>query len=54
MHVVVRALQATAVIVARLKELVGDNVIVVNDDRELAAAIPAAELLLITDGVYSA
>jgi phosphoglycerate dehydrogenase-like enzyme len=54
MHVVVRALQATAPIVAKLKELVGDNVVVVNDDRELAVGIAGAELLLITDNVYSA
>jgi phosphoglycerate dehydrogenase-like enzyme len=54
MHVVVRALQGTAPLVARLKELVGDAVTVANDDAELAAAIPTAGLLLITDNLYSA
>lgn len=54
MHVVVRALQGTAPIVARLKELVGDNLTIAGDDAELAGAIPKAELLLITDNLYSA
>ena len=54
LQIVIRALQATAPIVARLKEHVGDTITVVNDDAELAAAIPAAELLLITDNLFSA
>jgi len=54
MRVVVRSLQATAPIVARLRELVGENVVVANDDAELAASIGAAELLLISDNLFSA
>src|SRR5215469_6230973 len=54
MRIVVRSLQATAPIVARLRELVGENVVVANDDAELAAAIGAAELLLISDNLFSA
>ncbi len=54
MHVVVRAFQATAPVVARLEEFSGDDVVVANDDGELAASIGTAELLLITDNLYSA
>lgn len=53
MQVVIRALQATAPIVARLKKLVGDDVTVVKDDAELETAIPNAELFLVTDNLYS-
>jgi phosphoglycerate dehydrogenase-like enzyme len=54
MNVVIRSLHATTPIVARLRELVGDTIAVVHDDSELAAAVPTAELLLVTDNLYSA
>src|ERR1043166_8033027 len=54
MHVVIRSLHATALIAARATELVGPSVTVANNDAELAAAIPEAELFLITDNLYSA
>jgi phosphoglycerate dehydrogenase-like enzyme len=54
MHILIRSLQATAPITARLKELVGDNITTAADDAALAAALPEAELLLITDNVYTA
>lgn len=53
MHVVIRSLHATAPIVARLRTLVGGTITVVHDDFELAAAVPTAELLLVTDNLYS-
>lgn len=54
MHVVIRALQGTAPLVARLKEQASETVIVANNDAELAAALPEAQLLLITDNLYNA
>ncbi len=54
MHAVLRANFGAVPIAARLKELLGDAVAVVNSDAELAAAIPSAEVLLIPDSLYSA
>src|SRR5262249_24121652 len=51
---VIRSLHATALIAARVQELVGSSVTVASNDAELAAAIPEAELFLITDNLYSA
>jgi len=53
MRAVLRSLHAIAPIAARLKELIGDEVAVVDDDAALAAALPQAELLLITDNLYT-
>jgi D-2-hydroxyacid dehydrogenase (NADP+) len=39
---------------ARLRELLGDDIVAAESDDELAAVIPEAELLLIPDSFYSA
>ena len=54
MKTVLRALQPTGPIVARLRGLIGDRVTVADDEAALIAAIPDAELLLISDNLYTA
>jgi phosphoglycerate dehydrogenase-like enzyme len=53
MHVVIRAMQNPGPIVARLKELTGDPIVVAANEAELAAAVDQAELLLVPDSLYS-
>jgi phosphoglycerate dehydrogenase-like enzyme len=54
MRVVIRALHGTAPLMARVQALAGDGVTLANDDAALAANIGDAELLLVTDNLYSA
>jgi len=54
MRIVVCALHGTAPLLARLKEFAGDKVTLADNEAALAAAIVDAELLLVTDNLYSA
>jgi phosphoglycerate dehydrogenase-like enzyme len=54
MRIVIRALHGTAPLVSRVQALVGNGVTLANDDTALAANIDDAELLLVTDNLYSA
>ena len=54
MKAVLRARLGAAAILARLKELLGEDAIAVDSEAELAAAIADAEILLIPDSFYSA
>jgi len=54
MRAVLRTLHGSSQIMARLKERIGDGAVLVNDERELEAALGDAELLLITDNLYTA
>jgi hypothetical protein len=54
MKAILRARLGAAAILARLKERLGEDVIMVESEAELAAAIPDAELLLLPDSHYSA
>jgi phosphoglycerate dehydrogenase-like enzyme len=54
MKAVIRARLGAAAILARLKSVPGVDVVTVDSEAELAAAIPDAELLLLPDSHYSA
>ena len=54
MKAVMRARLGAAAILARLKAVPGVDVIAVDSEAELAAAIADAELLLVPDSFYSA
>ncbi len=53
MRIVLRGNLGAVQILARLKELIGDDVMPVDDDDSLSAALPEAEALLIPDSLYS-
>lgn len=53
MRILLRGNLGAMQILARLKELVGNDVIAVDDDHAMAAALPEAEALLIPDSLYS-
>jgi phosphoglycerate dehydrogenase-like enzyme len=54
MQVVIRSLHAVAPIAARLRDIPRLRVTIAGDDAALGAALPDAELLLISDNLYSA
>lgn len=54
MKAVLRARLGVTAILARLEELLGDEAVAVESEAALAAAIPDAELLLVSDSFYSA
>ena len=54
MKAVLRARLGAAAIEAALRKLIGDAVVTVDSEAELAAAIPDAQLLLLPDSHYSA